>query len=305
MNIFIFVLIGFSLSSSGCSFFGGGEAEADPPANILEPVPLEPIDLTVRVDLSVAANPLPLRFLVGIVVDTLVLPAEEWIVTSALLQSDTVIRFSQTWKGMAANQTWQIRLKGFDGGRWVVGSTWEGRTPKTRDTSVTLDLHPVYDGYFSPLDTIPKLNGLHRKTFSLLAPPLDDSLFRFYLANAEILDSTTVFKYPGAVNLVITHDSLFAADFYQSTHSSSSLPDSTLGSCRLLPLALGTRAGYQNLLTVSDMYSRWKEDSSTTSQPITEERWWLIREEDHLYILHAVSMNFTTGEQVWEWYYRD
>jgi hypothetical protein len=291
------------LGGQGCTLFGGGDAP--PPPDFIPPSERATIDVTVRLELPVNANPLPRRLLVGIVVDTSAYPAEEWTVTEALLQSDTVLRFSHTWRGVQANRLWSVRLKGFDGETWVVGSTWEGKTPKARDTAINLELQPVYDGFYSPFDTLPRLQGLRRISFSLLSPPLDDSLVRFYLATPSFMDSATVATYPGAVNLIMRHDSLFAADVYRNLHPDRRLPDSGLGSCRFLKLNVGSRGGYQSLVSVSDLYSRWKEDSSSASQAIEEGGWWLVREEDHLYLLHAVFIQTVTGEQKWEWWGRD
>jgi hypothetical protein len=300
------LILGLTMGLLGlwqCTPFGG--ADAEPPPDVA-PVTQKPtIRLTVQVELPITANPLPRRLLVGIVVDTMVYPAEEWLVTDALLQSDTVVRLSHTWSEVEASRVLTVRMRGNDGETWVVGATWEGRTPKARDTAITLELKPVYDGFYSPFDTLPRLNGLRRLAFSLATPPVDDSLFRLSLPAPDFLDSATTAKFPSAIHLIMRHDSLFAADAYRETHLDPRLPDSGLGTCRLLPLTLGSRGGYQSLLSPPDLYSRWKEDSATTSQRIEDGRWWLIREEDNLYLLHAVFIQTVTGEQRWEWYGRN
>jgi hypothetical protein len=303
----ILVLVFASLLATllaSCSLFGG--KDADPP----QYSPPDTVDVMVQVRVGPYDNPRVDRLVLDIAVGDSLSPPNHVTSFDSLA---TVLWFNLLGESPAA-----VRVKGYAGERWVAGTTWSGYLPHSRDTTITLALHPVYDNLFSPLDTMPRLRDMQvtRLRFTLAggstaqgqpsAPTSPTASARPAMglswAEAALVDSAAEAQNPGRANAVLYGDTLYATNRLRLTDVTS-YPTAGGGYCHFMRLPFGERAGYQTLTSMTALRMQWRQDSSQQALAITSGQWIMITEEDNAYLLHTVAADRDpgNGQVAYEW----
>lgn len=276
-----------------CSFFGGNDED---------PLAYQPpgiVDFQVGIQVARNENPRVDRLVLDIAIgDSLSAPNH----ISSFDEIATVI-----WRDLPGESPAAVRVKGYLGDRWVGGATWSGYLPHSRDSAITLRLHPVYENLFSPLDTMPQLQDLRvtRLAFTLLGNTggageanENDSAQRPALgiswSDAALVDSASEAQNPGRAHAVLYGDTLYATDRLRLM-GVTSYPTEGAGTCSFMELRISERAGYQTLTSLEALRSRWQPDSAKAYFVPAPQKWVLVREEDHAYLLHTLAAELDPG----------
>lgn|GEM_PF-5615690 len=157
-----------------------------------------------------------------------------------------------------------------------------------REGYIELKWHPVYGGEIDTADKPPVLTDIIATDFITDGAQLESSGLYVYLAGAEYRDSAQASSNPRAIDLVLWKDGIHSAMNADSLGLSALMGEET-GYCRLLPLDMTAREGYQAMTSMQALRDRWNESASRISLPLEKENWVLVREEDNLYLLHCAG----------------